>query len=242
MVAHMNAEALRAHHRDRRGLVLVALAQRALAQGRDLRPDPDASSRCGSIATRMRSGPDGRRRAAMAAAATPAGAPASTAVEPLRTVLLGLSRCEPASSGAVLDGRCHHAFMFPSKAAIASRSRLRLLTNCATLLRNRPPAEGLLQVWIGLADEPSDCGGGGLAIERRRRPDAVRLARGRPQDRARARRRRGPRLGPYRRAPRRWTEAGYTPDVIAGTSIGAVVGGCYAAGKLDAAGGLRPLA
>ncbi|MCB1823010.1 MAG: patatin-like phospholipase family protein, partial [Candidatus Competibacteraceae bacterium] len=29
-------------------------------------------------------------------------------------------------------------------------------------------------------------------------------------------------------------EAGYVPDVIAGTSIGAVVGGCYAAGKLDA--------
>jgi NTE family protein len=26
---------------------------------------------------------------------------------------------------------------------------------------------------------------------------------------------------------------GYTPDIIAGTSIGAVVGGCYAAGKLD---------
>ena len=29
-------------------------------------------------------------------------------------------------------------------------------------------------------------------------------------------------------------EAGLKPDVIAGTSIGAVVGGCYAAGKLDA--------
>jgi len=29
------------------------------------------------------------------------------------------------------------------------------------------------------------------------------------------------------------TAAGYRPDVIAGTSIGAVVGGCYAAGKLD---------
>ena len=28
-------------------------------------------------------------------------------------------------------------------------------------------------------------------------------------------------------------EAGYEPDVIAGTSIGAVVGGCYLAGKLD---------
>lgn len=28
-------------------------------------------------------------------------------------------------------------------------------------------------------------------------------------------------------------EAGYAPEVIAGTSIGAVVGGCYAAGKLD---------
>lgn len=28
------------------------------------------------------------------------------------------------------------------------------------------------------------------------------------------------------------TEAGYAPDVIAGTSIGAVVGGCFAAGKL----------
>ncbi|CAN7180546.1 patatin-like phospholipase family protein [Bosea sp. LjRoot9] len=28
------------------------------------------------------------------------------------------------------------------------------------------------------------------------------------------------------------TEAGYRPDVIAGTSIGAVVGGCFAAGKL----------
>jgi NTE family protein len=28
------------------------------------------------------------------------------------------------------------------------------------------------------------------------------------------------------------TETGYTPDVIAGTSIGAVVGGCYMAGKL----------
>jgi NTE family protein len=29
------------------------------------------------------------------------------------------------------------------------------------------------------------------------------------------------------------SEAGYAPEVIAGTSIGAVVGGCYAAGKLD---------
>jgi NTE family protein len=29
-------------------------------------------------------------------------------------------------------------------------------------------------------------------------------------------------------------EAGYAPQVVAGTSIGAVVGGCYAAGKLDA--------
>src|SRR4028119_656636 len=28
-------------------------------------------------------------------------------------------------------------------------------------------------------------------------------------------------------------EAGIAPDVIAGSSIGAVVGGCYAAGKLD---------
>ena len=28
-------------------------------------------------------------------------------------------------------------------------------------------------------------------------------------------------------------ENGIVPDVIAGTSIGAVVGGCYAAGKLD---------
>ncbi len=27
--------------------------------------------------------------------------------------------------------------------------------------------------------------------------------------------------------------AGYSPDIVAGTSIGAVVGGCYAAGKLD---------
>lgn len=30
------------------------------------------------------------------------------------------------------------------------------------------------------------------------------------------------------------TEAGYAPDVIAGTSIGAVVGGCYASGKYSA--------
>src|SRR3712207_6187791 len=29
------------------------------------------------------------------------------------------------------------------------------------------------------------------------------------------------------------TDAGIVPDVIAGCSIGAVVGGCYAAGKLD---------
>ncbi|CAN7463480.1 patatin-like phospholipase family protein [Bosea sp. LjRoot237] len=29
------------------------------------------------------------------------------------------------------------------------------------------------------------------------------------------------------------TEAGYAPEVIAGTSIGAVVGGCYAAGKME---------
>ncbi len=32
---------------------------------------------------------------------------------------------------------------------------------------------------------------------------------------------------------RAFSEAGLKPDVIAGTSIGAVVGGCYAAGKLD---------
>lgn len=40
-------------------------------------------------------------------------------------------------------------------------------------------------------------------------------------------------------------EAGLKPDIIAGTSIGAVVGGCYAAGKLDAleewARGLTPM-
>ncbi len=29
------------------------------------------------------------------------------------------------------------------------------------------------------------------------------------------------------------TAAGFQPDIIAGTSIGAVVGGCHAAGKLD---------
>ncbi len=29
------------------------------------------------------------------------------------------------------------------------------------------------------------------------------------------------------------TEAGIKPDIIAGTSIGAVIGGCYAAGHLD---------
>ncbi|HYA80804.1 MAG TPA: patatin-like phospholipase family protein, partial [Methylocystis sp.] len=33
---------------------------------------------------------------------------------------------------------------------------------------------------------------------------------------------------------REFAEHGIFPDVIAGTSIGAVVGGCYAAGKLDA--------
>ena len=36
------------------------------------------------------------------------------------------------------------------------------------------------------------------------------------------------------------SEAGIYPDIIAGTSIGAVVGGCYVAGELDAAGGVRP--
>ena len=30
------------------------------------------------------------------------------------------------------------------------------------------------------------------------------------------------------------TEIGFRPDIIAGTSIGAVVGGCYVAGQLDA--------
>ena len=30
------------------------------------------------------------------------------------------------------------------------------------------------------------------------------------------------------------TEAGIHPDVIAGTSVGALVGGCYVAGELDA--------
>ena len=28
-------------------------------------------------------------------------------------------------------------------------------------------------------------------------------------------------------------ERGFSPDIVAGTSIGAVVGGCHAAGKLD---------
>ncbi len=41
MVAHMNEEALAPHHRERRGLVLVALARRTLAQGRHVGPDPD---------------------------------------------------------------------------------------------------------------------------------------------------------------------------------------------------------
>ena len=34
-------------------------------------------------------------------------------------------------------------------------------------------------------------------------------------------------------------KSGLKPSIIAGTSIGAVVGGCHAAGKLDRAGGFR---
>ena len=34
-------------------------------------------------------------------------------------------------------------------------------------------------------------------------------------------------------------EAGIYPDIVAGTSIGAVVGGCYVAGELDALGAVR---
>lgn len=37
-------------------------------------------------------------------------------------------------------------------------------------------------------------------------------------------------------------EAGVKIGMIAGTSIGALVGGCYLAGKLDEPGGIRPFA
>ncbi len=65
-----------------------------------------------------------------------------------------------------------------------------------------------------------------------------------PSERAQARQRQGPKLGLALGggAARGWAhigvlraldEAGIRPDIIAGTSIGAVVGGCYAAGKFE---------
>ena len=85
-------------------------------------------------------------------------------------------------------------------------------------------------LWDGIARRSAGSGGGGGAAEIK--PPAERESR--------TRARIGLALGGG--AARGWshigvlrvlTEAGIVPDVIAGSSIGAVVGGCYAAGKLD---------
>ena len=68
--------------------------------------------------------------------------------------------------------------------------------------------------------------GGPARRWRHARPPAAR-------DRPGAGRRRGARLVAYWRSCANSRSNGVKPDVIAGTSIGAVVGGCYAAGKLD---------
>ena len=65
-LAYMNAEALRAHARDRRAAPLEPLARGAVAQGRDQRQHPGACARC----ARLR-----RRRAARARRARRAGLP-----------------------------------------------------------------------------------------------------------------------------------------------------------------------
>ncbi|KLK93694.1 NTE family protein rssA [Microvirga vignae] len=86
-------------------------------------------------------------------------------------------------------------------------------------------------LWDGIARRSAGSGGGGGSIEEIRQP---------VERSPRAKVRIGLALGGG--AARGWShigvlrvleEAGIIPDVIAGCSIGAVVGGCYAAGKLD---------
>ena len=61
-------------------------------------------------------------------------------------------------------------------------------------------------------------------------PARAQLAPGSPEDRTRAWRRRRPRGGAYRRHPGALEQLGIPIDYIAGTSMGAVVGGLYASG------------
>ncbi|WP_445503155.1 patatin-like phospholipase family protein [Microvirga sp. G4-2] len=86
-------------------------------------------------------------------------------------------------------------------------------------------------LWDGIARRSAGSGGGGGSIEEIKQP---------VEHSPRAKVRIGLALGGG--AARGWShigvlrvleEAGIVPDVIAGCSIGAVVGGCYAAGKLD---------
>ena len=72
---------------------------------------------------------------------------------------------------------------------------------------------------------------------RRRSHHAGAARSGAAVDRARAGRRSGARLRAYRHHPHPLAN-GIVPDVIVGTSIGAVVGGCHAANELDTLGGM----
>ena len=92
--------------------------------------------------------------------------------------------------------------------------------------------------WDGVARRASGLGGGGTAMNDG--SAAVKPGDGRLSQPRSGRPRIGLALGGG--AARGWAhigalevliEAGFAPQVIAGTSIGAVVGGCYAAGKLD---------
>jgi len=85
-------------------------------------------------------------------------------------------------------------------------------------------------LWDGIARRSAGSGGGGGVTETKAPVERT------PRTKARI----GLALGGG--AARGWShigvvrvleEAGIVPDVIAGSSIGAVVGGCYAAGKLD---------
>ena len=118
-LAYMNDEALRAHARDRRDVVLVALAQRALAQGRDLRERPAAQGAAldcddGRASSRSSSRPARR--------ATPGSAPASTRASSTRC-RRRRSRCSSARSRSAAGRTPTRAACWPTPSWSGRRSQ-----------------------------------------------------------------------------------------------------------------------
>ncbi len=107
MLAHMNAEAIEKTLATGVDALLVALAPKAVAQGRHVRPGPDRGRAAGSTATRTRCSP-GSRSAATAGPATPAVDRVSTGASKPRPAARGWRRskaCNLSSQRSAADPR-----------------------------------------------------------------------------------------------------------------------------------------